>query len=155
MRSSLQEKKLRHFIKLLYFHHPYYKRMMKRLKITPSQIKTREDLKKFHDLFEDSSEHLDDAAHLKENNLKFHLMLAKASGNPVLSIMLESVFELLIEQTQDSVVLSVEKHFFYLHKKIFRVIEENRPDEAERLIKEDILDVRKKIKTFKSNRLLG
>ena len=114
-----------------------------------------EDLKKFHDLFEDSSEHLDDAAHLKENNLKFHLMLAKASGNPVLSIMLESVFELLIEQTQDSVVLSVEKHFFYLHKKIFRVIEENRPDEAERLIKEDILDVRKKIKTFKSNRLLG
>jgi DNA-binding FadR family transcriptional regulator len=73
-------------------------------------------------------------------------MLAKASGNPVLSIMLESVFELLIEQAQDFIDLSLEKHFFLLHKKILQVIEEKRPEEAERLIKEDILDVRKKIK---------
>ena len=103
-------------------------------------------LKKFHDLFEDSSAHPDDPVHLKQNNLKFHLMLARASGNPVLSIMLESVFELLIEQTQDFVDLSLEKHFLQLHKKIFQVIEEKRPEEAEKLIKKDILDVRKKIK---------
>jgi DNA-binding FadR family transcriptional regulator len=75
-------------------------------------------------------------------------MLAKASGNPVLSIMLESVFELLIERTQDFVDLSLEKHFFQLHRKILQAIEEKRPEEAEKLIKDDILDLRKKIKNL-------
>ena len=56
------------------------------------------------------------------------------------------MFELLIEQTQDFVDLSLEKHFFQIHKKILQVIEEKRPEEAERLIKKDILDVRKKLK---------
>ncbi|CAB1061697.1 hypothetical protein D1BOALGB6SA_6472 [Olavius sp. associated proteobacterium Delta 1] len=105
-----------------------------------------EDLKKFRDLFDDSSTHLDDPEYLKQNNLKFHLMLARASGNPVLSIMLESVFELLVEQTQDFVDLPLEKHFFQLHQKILKVIEAKRPEEAERLIKEDIIDVKRKIK---------
>ena len=56
------------------------------------------------------------------------------------------MFELLIEQTQDFVDLSLEKHFFQIHNKILQVIEEKRPEEAERLIKKDILDVRKKLK---------
>lgn len=113
-----------------------------------AQHAKKKDLKKFHDLFEDSSAHLDDPVHLKQNNLKFHLMLAKASGNPVLSIMLESVFELLMERTPDFVDLSLEKHFFQLHRNILLVIEAKRPEEAEKLIKNDILDVRKKIKNL-------
>ncbi len=42
----LQEKKLRHFIKLVYYHHPYYRRLMKKLRLTPSDIKKKEDLRK-------------------------------------------------------------------------------------------------------------
>ena len=108
----------------------------------------KKDLKKFHDLHKDSADHLDDPAHLKKNNLKFHLMLAKVSGNPVLSVMLESVFELLIEQTQEILDLALEKHFYRLHQKILQVIEEKRHAEAERLIREDILEVSKKIRTL-------
>lgn len=134
---------LEHLIEARLLIEPYIARQAVR------HVKSK-DLKKFRDLFKDSSTHLDDPVYLKQNNLKFHLLLAKASGNPVLSIMLESVFELLVEQTQDFVDLSLEKHFFQLHQKIFKVIEEKRPEEAERLIQEDILDVRKKIKGLKS-----
>ena len=109
----------------------------------------KEDLKKFRDLLEDSAMHLDDPIHLKQNNLRFHLLLARASGNPVLSIMLESVFELLVEHTLDFVDLSLERHFFKVHKKIFQVLEEKKPAEVEKLTKADILDVRKKIKEYK------
>jgi DNA-binding FadR family transcriptional regulator len=103
------------------------------------------DLKKFRALFEDSSSHLDDPVRLKQNNLKFHLMLARASGNPVLSIMLESVFELLVERIQGFLDHATETRFFEIHKDIFKVIEEGRPEEAERLIKEDISEIMEKI----------
>ena len=76
-------------------------------------------------------------------------MLTKTSGNPVLAIMLESVFELLVEHTLDFVDLSLERHFFEIHTKILQVLEEKKPAEAEKLIKADIMDVRKKIKEYK------
>jgi phenylacetate-CoA ligase len=44
---SLQEKKIRHFMKIVYFHHPYYGRLMRKLKLKPGDIKTKEDLRKF------------------------------------------------------------------------------------------------------------
>ena len=108
----------------------------------------KEDLKKFRDLLEDSAKHFDDPIHLKQNNLRFHLLLARISGNPVLAIMLESVFELLVEHTLDFVDLSLERHFYKVHKKIFQVLVDKKPAEAEKLIKADILDVRKKIKEY-------
>lgn len=107
------------------------------------------DLKKLRDLITDSSHHLDDPSHLKRNNLNFHLMLAKAAGNPVLSILLESVFEILVEISLDFLDLSLEKHFFQVHKEIFQVIEKKRPEDAKRLIEKDIQDVREKLKGFK------
>ncbi|MCD6404024.1 MAG: AMP-binding protein [Nanoarchaeota archaeon] len=42
----MQEKKLRGFVRLLYHHHPYYRRLMKKLKLTPGDIKKVDDLKK-------------------------------------------------------------------------------------------------------------
>ena len=113
-----------------------------------AQRARKKDLQKFRELFDDSSDHLNDPVHLKKNNLKFHLLLAKASGNPVLSIMLESVFELLVERIQDFLDHATEIRFFELHKNILKVIEDQRPDEAERLIREDILEIKEKIRNF-------
>jgi DNA-binding FadR family transcriptional regulator len=110
-----------------------------------------EDLQVLRALIQDSSKHLDDPVHLKKNNLKFHLLLAKASGNPVFSILLESVLELLIERSLDFLDLSIEKEFFQIHKEIFHLVEKKRPEEAADLIRADILDVTKKLKGFKSD----
>lgn len=109
----------------------------------------QEDLRKLHDLFIDSEAHLDDPVRLKQNNLKFHLLLARASGNPVLSLMLESVIELLVERILDFVDLSLERHFLEIHQEIFKTIVDKKPDEAEKLIKADIQNVSKKISEFK------
>jgi GntR family transcriptional repressor for pyruvate dehydrogenase complex len=106
-----------------------------------------EDLIKFEALFEDSALHFDDAVRLKQNNLKFHLLLAKASGNPVLAVMLESVFELLAEQTLNFVDIALERKFFKIHKAIFEVIARRQPEETRRLIRQDIMDIMKTIKT--------
>ena len=109
----------------------------------------REDLKKLRDLFKDSEAHRDDPVRLKQNNLRFHLLLARASGNPVLSILLESVIELLVERIMDFVDLKLERHFLEIHQKIFQTIVDKKPDEAEKLIKADIQNVSQKISDFK------
>jgi len=114
-----------------------------------------EDIKSLRALFEDLSQHLDDPLHLKKNNLKFHLLLAKASGNPVFSLLLESVFELLIKLTLDFLDLSLERHFFQAHQEIFHVIEQKNPEETKRLIKEDILDTKEKIERFRSRKKIS
>jgi GntR family transcriptional repressor for pyruvate dehydrogenase complex len=108
-----------------------------------------EDLKKLRDLLNDSDAYLDDPVHLKQNNLRFHLLLSRASGNPVLSIMLESVIELLVERIMCFVDLALERHFLSIHKEIFQVIIDHKPDEAEKLIKADIQNVKQKISDFK------
>jgi DNA-binding FadR family transcriptional regulator len=107
-----------------------------------------EDLKKFQALFEDSGSHLDDPVRLKQNNLEFHLLLARASGNPVLAVMLESVFELLAERTLSFVDLALERKFYKIHKAIFEVITRRQPEETSRLIRLDIMDVMETIKTY-------
>jgi GntR family transcriptional repressor for pyruvate dehydrogenase complex len=107
-----------------------------------------EDLEKFRALFEDSVAHFDDPVRLKQNNLEFHLLLARASGNPVLAVMLESVFELLAECTLSYLDLELERKFFKIHKAIFEVITRRQPEETSRLIREDIMDVMEALKTF-------
>jgi len=113
---------------------------------------TESDILKLQQLLQDSAQHLDAPVHLKKNNLNFHLLLARASGNPVFSILLESVFELLIESSLDFFDRSFENHFHKIHEKIFRLIKRKRAAEAERLMREDILDVKEKLKEFKKRR---
>lgn len=110
---------------------------------------TKEDIKVLEDLLAESEAHTQDAAVLKTNNLDFHLLLARASGNPVFSILLESVFELLAELSFDFLDLPLEQHFFRAHKKILQVIAAKNPEEARKLLRKDILDVKKKLEVFK------
>lgn len=108
-----------------------------------------EDVKELQELIEDSSLHQDDPLHLKKNNLKFHLLLAKASGNPVLTIVLESVFEILIDLSLDFLDLSLEKDFYEIHKEIYETIAQKQPEKAKKLIKEDIKAVKSKLRDLR------
>jgi GntR family transcriptional repressor for pyruvate dehydrogenase complex len=110
-----------------------------------------EHIKKLKELLDDSSLHQDDPIRLKRNNLKFHLLVAKASGNPVLALLLESVIELAIKTTLDFLDLSLERHFFRVHKRIAQVITNGESEEAERLLREDILDIKEKIQGFRAH----
>lgn len=107
------------------------------------------DIEILEQLFQDSAAHLDDPVVVKKNNLNFHLLLARASGNPLFSVLLQSVFELLIEGSQDFFESALEKHFHETHEKIFHLIKTKKANESEKLMREDILDVKQKLKSFK------
>ncbi len=108
-----------------------------------------QDFKKFKTLFEDSAAHFDDALRLKQNNLEFHVLLARASGNPVLAIILESLIEILIERSLNFLDLALERKFTKIHKDIFRVLEQRKASECSRLIRKDIGFVRQTLKAYK------
>ncbi|MEW6669498.1 MAG: FadR/GntR family transcriptional regulator [Thermodesulfobacteriota bacterium] len=114
---------------------------------------TEKDIAGLEELFRDCELNQQDPVLLKKNNLNFHLLLARASGNPLFSVLLESVFELLIEYSLDFFDSSYEKHFYKTHEKIFHLIKRRKSQEAERLMREDILDVREKLKEFKKGRI--
>ena len=104
------------------------------------------DIETLRDLIDDSSRNLEDPLHLKQNNLMFHLQLARASGNPVFALLLESVIELLIERSLSFLDPTLERKFFQAHEAIFNMISERKPKEARRLMEKDIMDVKEGLK---------
>ena len=108
---------------------------------------TESDMKKLSTLFEDSALHLDDPAYLKQKNIEFHLLLAEASGNPVLSIMMKSIIEILSEIAFSFLEPAFEKELFLgTHRKILEAVIHRKVSLARKLVKEDILLVKNNLK---------
>lgn len=106
------------------------------------------DLQALHALIDDSFSHLDDPLLLKANNIRFHLLLAKAAGNPVLSLLMESVVELVTEFAKDFSDHPFGRQSVRTHKKLLSLIETGRADEAKRLISREIEGVRNRLENF-------
>jgi DNA-binding FadR family transcriptional regulator len=107
-----------------------------------------DDINKIAILLENAALHMDDAAQLKRANIDFHLLLAEASGNPVLSILMKSLTDILMEIAYTFLDHDFEKRLFGIHKKIFHAIQHKKTREVSKLIKADILFVRKNLKNY-------
>lgn len=107
-----------------------------------------EDIQKIADLFENTARHMDDAARLKRANIDFHLLLAEASGNPVLSILMKSLTDILLEVAYTFLDHDFEKRLFGIHKKIFQAITQRQTKEVKKLIAADIRFVKKNLKNY-------
>jgi GntR family transcriptional regulator, transcriptional repressor for pyruvate dehydrogenase complex len=122
-----------------------------RLKIEPfmameaARNATKENIKRLHELMADAGRCLDDAATLKQKNIMFHILLAEASGNPVLTMFMKSIAEILNEVAYKFLDLSCERDFFRSHKNILKLVSERKAQEVMKLVKQDIIDVRKKL----------
>jgi DNA-binding FadR family transcriptional regulator len=106
------------------------------------------DIKKIALLFENATLNMDDAAQLKRANIDFHLLLAEASGNPVLSILMKSLTDILMEIAYTFLDHAFEKRLFEIHRKIFHAIQHKKSREVSKLIRADILFVRKNLKNY-------
>jgi len=106
------------------------------------------DMEKIAVLFENASLNMDDAAQLKRANIDFHLLLAEASGNPVLSILMKSLTDILMEIAYTFLDHDFEKRLFEIHKKIFHAIQHKKTREVSKLIRADILFVKKNLKNY-------
>lgn len=109
---------------------------------------TLKDLKSLKALIDESSSHQDDASLLKQNNINFHLVLARAARNPVLSIIMESVIELVQQLSQDFSETSYSKIHLEIHRQILSFIEQRNADEASKLITYDITKVAEVLKDY-------
>jgi len=122
-----------------------------RLQIEPfiaseaAQRAKKRDLKKLFALIEDASLHIDDAAYLKKKNIEFHLLLAEVSGNPVLAILMKSVTEILKEIAYHFLDPSFEREIFQVHKEILSTLIQRKANEAKKLVKEDIIFVKRSL----------
>ena len=72
---------------------------------------------------------------------------------PILATLQGSFLKLLIEISLDFLNLDLERHFFRAHKEIFAAVENRQALETEALMKQDILDVKEKLKGFKKKNL--
>jgi GntR family transcriptional repressor for pyruvate dehydrogenase complex len=106
---------------------------------------TRADIKRLHDLMAEAGHCLDDAAALKQKNILFHILLGEASGNPVSAMFMKSIAEILNEVAYKFLDLSCEQVFFKTHLRILKLISDRNAREAMKLVREDILDVRKRL----------
>lgn len=109
------------------------------------------DLEPLKALIAESSAHQDDVSLLKANNIRFHLLLSRAAGNPVLSIVMESVIELMQEFSRNFSDLSYGREYLRLHRRLLELIGKRRADEARKLISEDISNLKERLKRFLSN----
>jgi GntR family transcriptional regulator, transcriptional repressor for pyruvate dehydrogenase complex len=109
---------------------------------------TAEDLKSLRALMEESSSHEDDVSLLKQNNINFHLLLAKAARNPVLLIMMESVILLLGELTEEFRHLPSGQEWLKVHMKLLSLVEQGLSEEASAMMTKDISEIRKRLKKY-------
>lgn len=107
---------------------------------------SNEELRAIEVLLEDAETNSEDVAYLKGKNIEFHLLLADISGNPVLSILMRSIADILLKLAYNFLNHSFEKELFQVHRDIFHMIKRRRADDVERMVREDILFVKQNLK---------
>jgi len=133
-----------------------------RLQIEPSMAMeaarqaTNADVKRLHDLMVEASHCLDDTAALKQKNILFHILLGDACGNPVTAMFMRSIAEILNEVAYKFLDLSCERVFFKTHLEILTLVSDRKAEEAMKLVREDILDVRRRLnKALREDNTMG
>ena len=106
---------------------------------------TDEEIHRLKVLLEDSRENWDNATHLRENNLKFHVRMAEISGNPILAILVRSIIELLAEIVFKQLDLNLERRFVDVHEGICNALKARNETLVEHLVKEDLIEVNDKL----------
>ncbi|NOX35201.1 MAG: FadR family transcriptional regulator [Deltaproteobacteria bacterium] len=100
------------------------------------------DIKYLKSLLVIPGERRKDAKWLQANRSKLHLGLARASKNPVLEVLMESLIELLREYFKDFHDVDFEQESLISHKMIIKSIEKKNPEKAGSLMKDYIIGMR-------------
>ena len=79
-------------------------------------------------------------------DLKFHRLVAEASKNPVLSLVMNSVADLIVEAIASlNLTLDVRRHVSHFHRQVFEAIRERDEEKAYDLMFRHVVDVQRRI----------
>lgn len=109
---------------------------------------TDKDIEELLNLKKEGEKNAGKPARVKEVNMRFHSLLAEITGNPVWSILMTSLIEILIELNYSFLDPPFEKELFKVHSNIIDAMAERRIEDVGRLVKEDILFVKENLKRF-------
>jgi len=102
----------------------------------------KKDIKELEELLIESAEHLDDPVFMQANRGKFHIRLARASGNPVLEMFMSSLIELLREYFFDFKDVAFERNAIQSHRQILHAVRQRDTNEARKVMEKDIIEIK-------------
>ncbi|MGQ9629322.1 MAG: FadR/GntR family transcriptional regulator [bacterium] len=107
---------------------------------------TDEEIEELHQLVQKMKEHINNPEEFIKHDLAFHMAIAKASGNSVLSKVLNLIRDLFLEEQKTVVMLpgAAERAYEY-HLKIYEAIKERDADKSGKIMLEHLEDIEKAI----------
>ena len=108
---------------------------------------TEEDLRKLEEVIRQHEKTLETGELPHEYNLEFHRDLAEASRNPVLSVVVNSVADLLIDEivSKLDMDLGTNQSNLDFHRRLYHAIKDHRQQEAEEIMRDHILEVQRRL----------
>lgn len=105
-----------------------------------------EDLRELGEVIEKMTQVIEAGEPPRSHDLKFHKLIARAAGNPILEMLAESMLELASQVITDlHPSIDVLKHVLKCHKDVFEAIRAKDSDRAFEVMTEHILDVQKRL----------
>jgi len=112
---------------------------------------TPADMQDLDAILREAEKHRDDAVLMQANRGQFHILLARASGNPILEIFMQSLIELLREYFYDFKSVDFERQAIASHNEILAAIRNRDADRARDLMSADILKIKELVRDSDNN----
>lgn len=106
------------------------------------------DVKELRAILQESEKNIDDPVFLSANRGKFHIYLAKATGNPVLEMFMHSLIELLREYFYEFKCVEFEQKAIHSHFRILEAVEHHQAEKAHKLMTNDIMEIKGLVRTL-------
>ena len=113
---------------------------------------TPQDLAELEEVIEKMRQVVEEGEPPASHDLRFHKLVARAAGNPILEMLSESMLE-VASQVISNLHPSIEvlRHVLERHRSVFEAIRSRDGERAYALMSEHIVDVRRRLSDFKSN----
>ena len=111
-----------------------------------------QDLAELEEVIEKMRQVVEEGEPPASHDLRFHKLVARAAGNPILEMLSESMLE-VASQVISNLHPSIEvlRHVLERHRSVFEAIRSRDGERAYALMSEHIVDVRRRLSDFKSN----
>jgi len=108
---------------------------------------TPQDLARLKEVLEEQTEAVGSGQLPHAYDLRFHRLVAEASGNPVLHAMMNSVADLLVDEVVSRLELSVaiNRDILHFHRQIYRALIRRDSVRAQELMTQHVLDIQKQL----------
>lgn len=114
---------------------------------------SKEDVNDLWMILEESEKNIDDPVFLSANRGKFHICLAKATGNPVMEMFMHSLIELLREYFYEFKCVEFEQKAIQSHYRILEAVKNRQSEQARQLMADDIMEIKGLVSTLDKRNL--